>query len=107
MRVGLEGVDLGAALREDRGNPPDVRAAVDRDLAGSHVAEHAPEPSRHGRRSDKPLTCRAECPADARGLAGRELLRAHHRRLDRVQERGAHARHLELADRGDRRRPGR
>ena len=36
-------------------------------------------------------------------LACGELARAHHRRLDRVQERGADAGDLELADRGDRR----
>ena len=35
--------------------------------------------------------------------AGRELPPAHHRRLDRVQEGGAHPGGLELADRGDRR----
>ena len=41
--------------------------------------------------------------APALGLAPRQLLGARHRGLDRIEERGADARRLELADRRDRR----
>ena len=97
--------ELDARSSRARARPRARRRAPRRRAAGEHDrGRRARAASASTLRDDRARARRRRrCRLDAHSSPRASSLRALHRRLDRVQERGADARLLELADRGDRR----